>query len=222
MDRFGVSSEEGLMVGGRYLSKEVMCRILGRLPTRSFLRLRILFLIWESAADSAKPLLAFDLLSRKWRLFPLLEGAWSKLTVLSSSRGLLLATTANGDGENDFITVNPLTKLLRQIPPMIDVNSLKFNVRQIVMDAAMEGKYSEQRCAVLAAHLCPEEWRLMPIAWLDLSISELRTVGEHQNSGHRHLCPEEWRLMPIAWLELSISELRTVGEHQNSGHRQYV
>ncbi|KAL3686749.1 hypothetical protein R1sor_013058 [Riccia sorocarpa] len=169
------TSEEGLMVGGRYLSKEVMCRILGRLPTRSFLRLRcvckrwysimedadfraicaslefqtstlqisdrIPFLIWESAADSAKPLLAFDLLSRKWRLFPLLEGAWSKLTVLSSSRGLLLATTANGDGENDFITVNPLTKLQRQIPPMIDVNSLKFNVRQIVMDAAMEGKY---------------------------------------------------------------------------------
>ncbi|KAL2628637.1 hypothetical protein R1flu_013323 [Riccia fluitans] len=175
MDRFGVSSEEGLMMGGRYLSKEVMCRILGRLPTCSFLQLRCVckrwysimedadfraicaslefqtstmrdsdkvpFLICESAADAAKPLLAFDLLSRTWRLFSLLEGAWSRLTVLSSTRGLLLATAENGNGERDYVTLNPLTKLQRQIPPMIDYNSLKFNVRQIVMDAAVEGKY---------------------------------------------------------------------------------
>lgn len=175
MDRFGVSSEEGLMMGGRYLSKEVMCRILGRLPARSFLRLRCVckrwysimedadfkaicasiefqtstlcvadkapFLLWESAKDAAKPLLAFDLLARKWRRFPLLEGPWTKLTVLSSTRGLLLASETNEAGDSDYLTLNPLTTSQRKLPPMIELNNLKFNVRQIVMDGVVEGKY---------------------------------------------------------------------------------
>ncbi|OAE28101.1 hypothetical protein AXG93_136s1160 [Marchantia polymorpha subsp. ruderalis] len=171
----GEVNEEGLMMGGRYLSKEVMCRILGRLPARSFLRLRCVckrwysimedadfkaicasiefqtstlcvadkapFLLWESAKDAAKPLLAFDLLARKWRRFPLLEGPWTKLTVLSSTRGLLLASETNEAGDSDYLTLNPLTTSQRKLPPMIELNNLKFNVRQIVMDGVVEGKY---------------------------------------------------------------------------------
>ncbi|BFI12226.1 hypothetical protein MPTK1_4g06110 [Marchantia polymorpha subsp. ruderalis] len=97
MDRPGLTerSDEGLMIADRYLPKEVMCRILARLPVRSFIRLRsvckrwysivedpelqtiwrifraptkVPFLLWHHPGDG-EHILALDL-AREWRPFP--------------------------------------------------------------------------------------------------------------------------------------------------------
>ncbi|KAL2628636.1 hypothetical protein R1flu_013322 [Riccia fluitans] len=89
------SSNAGIMMADRYIPKEVMCRILTRLPVRSFIRLRsvckrwhslmedpefqdiwsifrapakIPFLLWHHPGDG-EHILALDL-AREWRPFP--------------------------------------------------------------------------------------------------------------------------------------------------------
>ncbi|KAL3686750.1 hypothetical protein R1sor_013059 [Riccia sorocarpa] len=161
------SDGEGLMMGGRYLSKEVVCKILGKLPVRSFLQLRCVCKRWNTILDDVEfqsisslyetqnaltssgsfaPFLLWDAdSSRPLLSFDLQLWKWRTFhllhslhaSVICSTRGLLLTVQNSSEGKTLFV-VNPLTKVERQIP---NLSWAEYEIRQMAVDDAGAGNY---------------------------------------------------------------------------------
>ncbi|KAG6556636.1 hypothetical protein Mapa_001577 [Marchantia paleacea] len=161
------SNDEGLMMGGRYISKEVVCKILGKLPVRNLLLLRCVCKRWNtilddiefqsissayetqnatSPASASVPYLLWDAdSSRPLLSFDLQLRKWRpfhllqsvQASVISSTRGLFLTTQQSIDGKCIYM-LNPLTKTERQITSL---DWAHFDVRQMVVDYMGLGQY---------------------------------------------------------------------------------
>ncbi|KAL2631797.1 hypothetical protein R1flu_016483 [Riccia fluitans] len=159
------NDEEGFVMSGRYIPKEVMCTILARLPERAFVgvcrswyklvkdvefqitkqRIRALtqapFLLWDSIHVDQP--YAYDILLRRWFPFPVTVFRRvthdSPFQVHSSCGGLFLIKH-DVNGVRTFSTMNPLTRSQRLLPPMLD-KPMNFHVLQMVMDDEVDRRF---------------------------------------------------------------------------------